>query len=74
MLELKQVDALVKGRGMTIAQGKLIKADGTIKYFFSKPNLKWYDWKGWLWYFAHKRDIIKARNQENKNEKNNTNN
>lgn len=58
---LKTMDKLAKGRGLALAQAKVTRADGSVHYYVSRPNLRPWDIVARLWYFAHIRDLKRGR-------------
>lgn len=58
---MSRIDHVAKGKGLALAQAKVTRANGSVEYYISRPQIKWYDLVGWLWYFAHKRDLVRSR-------------
>lgn len=58
---MKFVDARAKGKGWSMGQMKVTRADGSVEYHFSAPDINPFNPLGWLWFWAHKRDIINRR-------------
>lgn len=61
-MPLKAIDALCKGKGY--AMGQIKKTDGKtgkVTYHFSMPKTHFWQIRAKIWYYFHKRDIIKRR-------------
>lgn len=58
---IKAVDAWCAGKGLAMAQAKVIRANGGVEYHFSAPDFPVWDLKSWIWYWVHKHDIKQRR-------------
>ncbi len=54
---------LTKSKPLAITQAKLIRKDGTIKYYFSKPTVRLLDINGRLWVWRRIKAMKKERTQ-----------
>lgn len=55
------MNIFTKAKPLSITQAKIMRADGTVEYQFSKPELKFWNLKGRLWVWRRIKIMKKER-------------